>query len=90
MVMFSACCFLLFLVMFSCLLMKVESNLFELWFLFCLFFQASLSMAFPLPLVWSSLSGSMPSVSSVLESESLVQLEGALLGVGELPVGGEL
>ena len=47
-------------------------------------------MAFPPPLVWSSLSGSMPSVSSVLESESLVQLEGALLGVGELPVRGEL
>ena len=43
-------------------------------------------MAFPLSVVWSSLLGSMPSVSSVWESELLVQLEGALLGEGELPV----
>ena len=47
-------------------------------------------MTFPLPVVWSSWSGSMPSVSSVLESRFLVQLEGALLGEGELPVRGEL
>ena len=43
-------------------------------------------MAFPLSVVWSSLLGSMPSVSSVWESELLVQLEGALLGEVELPV----
>ena len=47
-------------------------------------------MAFPLSVVWSSFLGSMPSVSSVWESELLVQLEGALLGEGELPVMGEL
>ena len=43
-------------------------------------------MAFPLSVVWSSFLGSMPSVSSVWESELLVQLEGALLGEVELPV----
>ena len=73
--------------MISLLMKKVEIHRISLYFyLLFLLFQASLVGNVPLSLVWSSLSGSMPWVSSLAKLELLFSLEGAVLGEEELPV----